>query len=386
MFARTLEPKILSSSLQYRIVALIGPRQSGKTTLAKKAFPDHTYFSLENPDLRLRAVDDPRRFLDGLPPLSILDEIQHVPELFSYLQEIVDDKSDPRRFILTGSNSFQLNEKISQSLAGRIRIFSILPLSLCELPQSIKSKPVEELLVSGGYPRIYDEGLNPSEWFESYYQTYLQKDVKEIINVSDTNQFDRFVRLCAGRISTLTDYNSVASEVGVSQPTAVRWSSVLESSFITFRLSPHFKNFGKRLIKSPKLYFYDTGLVCQLLRIRTADQLENHPLRGAIFENFVISECMKNSFNQGIQPAIYFWRDKHGHEIDLMIDRGHDLFPIEIKSGSTFNADWLKNLEWFDQLQPTTKSALVYNGKVKFEHYKTVCHPWQNIHELLDSL
>ena len=379
MFKRTLEAKIIATAKQYKIVAMVGPRQSGKTTLAKKVFPNYQYLSLENPDVRLRALTDPRSFLNSLSQYSILDEIQHTPELFSYLQEIVDDKKDLRRFILTGSNSFQLNEKISQSLAGRIRIFTILPLTREELPDSGRTLSIDQLMINGCYPRVYDEELDPSEWFESYYQTYLQKDVKEIVNVADTNQFDKFVRLCAGRIANLTDYSAIGSEVGISQPTAVRWSSILESSFITFRLSPHFKNFGKRLIKSPKLYFYDTGLVCQLLRIRNIDQLVSHPLRGSIFENFVIAECMKLSFNKGESPGLYFWRDQHGHEIDLIIDKGSELIPIEIKSGATFHNDWLKNLAWFANLQSNSSDYLVYGGDETFTHNKTNVVPWSEL-------
>jgi predicted AAA+ superfamily ATPase len=361
---------------------MTGPRQSGKTTLAKKIFPEHGYFSLENPDTRLRATTDPRAFLENLPRQSILDEIQNTPDLFSYLQEIVDDKSDPRKFVLTGSNSFQLNDKISQSLAGRIRIFTILPLTMTELPRSLIGSKINQVMFSGLYPRIYDEGLDPTEWFESYYQTYLQKDVKAIVNVADTNQFDRFVRLCAGRVGSLADYNSIASEVGVSQPTAMRWSSVLESSFISFRLAPHFRNFGKRIIKSPKLYFYDTGLVCQLLRIRTVEQLKDHPLRGAIFENFIIAECMKRAFNQGVQPSLYFWRDQHGHEIDLIVDQGTRLIPVEIKSGSTFHEDWLKNLTWFSNLQTNCDRFLVYGGEKSFSHMNASVLPWTELESL----
>jgi predicted AAA+ superfamily ATPase len=382
MFTRTLEGKILKSAQQYKVLALIGPRQSGKTTLAKKIFPDHAYLSLENPDTRLRAVNDPRSFLQSLPEHSILDEIQNTPDLFSYLQEIVDDKSNGRRFVLTGSNSFQLNEKISQSLAGRIRIFTILPLTMPELPKTFLGPSLDHIMLTGFYPRIHNEGLDASEWFEGYYQTYLQKDVKAIVNVTDTNQFDRFVRLCAGRIGCLTDYHSIASEVGVSQPTAMRWSSVLESSFITFRLAPHFNNFGKRLIKSPKLYFYDTGLLCQLLRIRTYDQIANHPLRGAIFENFIVSECIKLLFNRGTQPALYFWRDQHGHEIDLIFDKGVQLVPVEIKSGATFHSDWLKNIEWFSKLQPGVGGHLVYGGSTPFTQHGVSVIPWTELESL----
>lgn len=376
IFQRTLENKIVEAAQNYRVVGLVGPRQSGKTTLAKKVFPEYSYVSLENPDSRLRALSDPRSFLKSLPTSAILDEVQNTPDLFSYLQEIVDDKKDHRRFVLTGSNSFQLNEKISQSLAGRIRLFSILPLTLAEIPDHLRSDSLNQIMLNGFYPRIYDQSLNPSEWFEGYYQTYLQKDVREILNISDINQFDRFVRLCAGRIGCLSDYNSVASEVGISQPTAMRWSSVLEASYITFRLYPHFNNFGKRLIKTPKLYFYDTGLVCQLLRIRSLEHLETHPLRGFIFENFVVSECMKLMFNQGAQPALYFWRDQHGHEIDLIIDKGLELVPIEIKSGSTFQSEWLKNLEWFSNLQSKVESYLIYGGNQCFSLKETQVLPW----------
>jgi predicted AAA+ superfamily ATPase len=382
MFERFLKDKILAAAKSYKVLGLVGPRQSGKTTLAKMTFPDHNYFSLENPDIRLRAITDPKSFLMSLTGNTILDEVQNVPELFSYLQEIIDTKSDARKFVLTGSNSFKLNDKISQSLAGRIRIFNILPLAFREVPAKLQPSSLPQLLLRGLYPRIYDEGIEPSDWFDGYYQTYLQKDVRQIINVSDYTQFDRFVRLCAGRTGALTDYNAIAYEVGVSQPTAVRWASVLESSFITFRLTPHFKNFGKRIIKSPKIYFYDTGLLCQLLRIQTESQLELHPLRGAIFENFVISEFMKQYFNNGATPPLYFWRDQHGHEIDLAIDCGTDLIPIEIKSGATFQSEWCKNILWLANLQPTASKFVIYGGESEFQHQGCTIIPWRNIRSL----
>jgi predicted AAA+ superfamily ATPase len=377
MFDRSLKVQILAASKNYKTLALIGPRQSGKTTLAKMAFPDHNYVSLENPDSRFRAASDPKGFLAALSSDTILDEIQNVPEIFSYLQEIIDTKSDKRQFILTGSNSFQLSNKISQSLAGRIRIFTILPLMYSEIPVALRALTLDETLLKGFYPRIYDEMLQPAEWFDSYYQTYLQKDVRQIINVSDAMQFDRFVRLCAGRVGSLADYSTIAYEVGVSQPTAVRWASVLESSFVTFRLMPHFRNFGKRIIKSPKIYFYDTGLLCQLLRIQTEDQLKLHPFRGAIFENLIVSECLKQYYNKGLTPPLYFWRDQHGHEIDLVIDSGNELIPFEIKSGATFQPDWCKNLHWFSKLQNTTKKHLIYSGDSEFEYQGITVWPWQ---------
>jgi predicted AAA+ superfamily ATPase len=379
MFDRIITEKIQASAKSYKVLAMIGPRQSGKTTLAKMTFPSHRYVSLENPDTRLRASSDPRGFLASLSGGTILDEIQNVPEIFSYLQEIIDNKTDKRTFVLTGSNSFQLSDKISQSLAGRIRIFTILPLMYSEIPDSLRPSSIDSTLLQGCYPRVYDEGLQSAEWFEGYYQTYLQKDVRQIINVSDATQFDRFVRLCAGRAGSLTDYNAVAYEVGVSQPTAVRWSSVLESSFIIFRLTPHFRNFGKRVIKSPKIYFYDTGLLCQLLRIQTEDQLSLHPLRGVIFENFVISEYMKQYMNMGLTPPLYFWRDQHGHEIDLIIDSGSELIPIEIKSGAMFQQDWCKNLIWFSKLQKTQHQYLVYGGESSFDYHGLTVSPWKKI-------
>ncbi len=386
MYTRIITTAIGTAATKYRALGLVGPRQSGKTTLAKLVFPQHEYISLENPDHRARAIDDPRLFLKSCTRSTILDEVQNTPLIFSYLQEILDNKKDERQFILTGSNSFQLNEKISQSLAGRIRIFEILPLLFEELPQTKRPKTLDELLVTGLYPRIYDQNLDAYEWFQGYYQTYLQKDIKTIINVSDTNQFDRFVRLCAGRIAQLGEYSSVATEVGVSQPTAVRWASVLESSFITFRLSPHFTNFNKRVIKTSKIYFYDTGLVCQLLRIRSSDQLMVHPMRGAIFENYVVAEFMKFYSSQGLQPPLYFWRDIHGHEIDLLVDRGSDFSALEIKSGSTFQDSWTKSLVWFAALQEKPHNLLVYGGDLAFEHRGMKVYTWQNIFALANSL
>ena len=363
----------------------MGPRQSGKTTLAKSCFPDHDYISLESLDHRARASEDPRFFLKSLTKSTILDEVQNTPDLFSYLQEIIDDKEDHRQFILTGSNSFSLNEKISQSLAGRIRIFNILPLVLSELPQDHQPDTLDSLLLMGLYPRIYDEKLNPYEWFESYYQTYLQKDIKTLINVSDSLQFDRFVRLCAGRVGQLGDYSSIATEAGITHPTATRWSSVLESSFLTFRLPPHFKNFNKRVIKTPKMYFYDTGLLCQLLKVTTHEQLMVHPLRGEIFENYVVAEVRKHYFNYGIEPPLYFWRDAHGHEVDLIIDKGNHLIPIEIKSGQTFQTSWLKTLNWFSKLQSDIPSYVIYGGDDEFKIKSSTVYNWSSIAKFCES-
>lgn len=381
MFQRMLKTPLSQSLRKYKCVSLIGPRQSGKTTLAKICASDFDYISLENPDSRSRAISDPRLFLKSCKNSAILDEIQYVPELFSYLQEILDDKKDKRQFILTGSNSFQLNEKVSQSLASRTRIFKLLPLTLSELPEQIDD--LDKLLTTGFYPRIYDEKLDPFDWFSDYYQTYIQKDINLILNVSDTNQFDRFVRVCAGRASQLTEYSSIASEIGISQPTAVRWASVLESSFITFRLSPHFNNYNKKIIKSSKLFFFDTGLLCQLLRIRTPEILETHPLRGAVFENFVVSEIMKQYLSNAQDPPLYFWRDQHGHEIDLVQDKSTKLACFEIKSGSTFQEDWIKNLTWFKRISNSKNLNLIYGGEDEFSIKDVKVFPWQKINNAL---
>ncbi len=376
----------MSSASRYKALALVGPRQSGKTTLAKNTFPKYQYLSLENPDHRARAEEDPRLFLSSIKESVILDEVQNVPDLFSYLQEILDDRSDTRQFILAGSNSFKLNEKIAQSLAGRIRIFHILLFVYEEIPKKNRIDDLDEFLTTGLYPRIYDEKLPASEWFSSYYQTYLQKDVKSLLNVSDITQFDRFVRLCAGRAGQLGDFAAIASEVGVSQPTAVRWTTVLESSFICFRLAPFFRNFNKKIIKTPKIYFFDTGLLCQLLRITSADQLVTHPMRGAIFENYVISEFIKISYILGHEPPVYFWRDQHGHEIDLTIDQANDPISIEIKSGSTFRAEWLKDLIWFSKLQKNPDLHLIYGGDEEFQSREVNVVPWKKVFSLARNL
>lgn len=363
MFQREIENRISGYKKKYKAIALVGPRQSGKTTLAKHCFPNHEYISLENPDRRLTAVEDPRGFLHDIKGSCILDEIQNAPNLLSYLQEILDNKSDTRQFILTGSNSLKLNEEISQSLAGRVRILTILPLSHSELPEEKRINSLDEAMYTGLYPRIFDEDLNPNDWSADYYQTYIQKDVRTLLNVKNLAQFDRFVRICAGRVGQLCSFSSMSGDVGVSQPTAVEWTSILEASYILFKLQPHFNNFNKRVIKSPKLYFYDTGLLCYLLRINSADQLISHPLRGAIFENWIISSVHKQFYSNATEPPTYFWRDQHGHEIDLILDQGQVLFPIEIKSAKTFSKSWVESLDWFNKLQDYNSGQVLYGGE-----------------------
>ena len=382
MFTRHLTSLIEKASTKYKAIALVGPRQSGKTTLAKACFPDHQYISLEDPDHKLRASEDPKGFLRAIPGNCILDEVQNSPHIFSYLQGILDSEKDTRQFVLTGSNSFRLNAKISQSLAGRIRIFSVLPLTYSEIPLHKQPSQLYPALWSGSYPRIYNEGLDPNIWCADYYKTYVQKDVRELSSVADLGQFDKFMRILAGRTGQLTQFSSMASEVGVSQPTIVRWMGIVESSFLAYRLAPHFRNFNKRVIKTPKVYFYDTGLLCYLLRIRSPDQLEFHPLRGAIFENFVVSEIQKSYFAKALEPNTYFWRDQHGHEIDVTIDLSNILYPVEIKMGSTLSTDWLRQLRWLNQLQSYDTGSVIYGGDDSFDFHNYKIVPWSQIHKL----
>lgn len=376
MFPRAIESKLLQYKDKYRAIALVGPRQSGKTTLARSCFPDYDYLSLENPDIRARAIEDPKGLLSSIAGNVILDEIQQTPDILSYLQEILDDKQDLRSFILTGSNSLQLNQRISQSLAGRVRILRILPFYRQELPKSEQNTDLNTTLFFGGYPRIYDEKLEPNEWFADYYNTYVQKDVRSLIQIENLSQFDRFIRVTAGHAGHLSNHASIASDVGVQQPTITRWISVLEASFLLFRLEPHFRNFSKRIIKSSKYYFYDTGLLCYLLRISSPEQLDTHPLRGAIFENWVAAEAHKMLYSSGREPALYFWRDQHGHEVDLVTDFSTHLFPTEIKSGATFQATWLKNIDWFNKLQHFSESCVVYGGRESFSFKDTRIVSW----------
>ena len=384
MIARHLTKTLKAAARDYPVVTLTGPRQSGKTTLARAAFPRHRYVSLEDPDARTFAVDDPRGFLGQFRGRVILDEVQRTPELFSYIQGIVDEADRPGHFILTGSQNFLLLTRISQSLAGRCAVLRLLPFSRPELTrrklrdiaafrppkpskassQSVVSAELFEVLFTGGFPRIHDKGLAPQGWLANYYQTYLERDVRDLLNVGDIEGFGRFVRLCAGRSGQLLNLSSLAADAGVSHTTARRWLSILEASFVVYLLRPHHRNFNKRLVKSPKLYFIDTGLLCYLLRIRTPADLVTHAARGAIFETWVISEALKNCLNRGVDPDIYFWRDSAGHEVDLLIDQGATQRPVEIKSGQTFASDFLTALDYWRDLAGAQAgpAALIYGG------------------------
>jgi len=384
MYTRQIEAYVSNIRSRYQCITIIGPRQSGKTTLSRKLFPEYDYITFESPDLRSQALLDPRSFLASISS-AVLDEVQKVPDLLSYIQEILDDPSDSRQLILTGSNNLLLHEKISQSLAGRTRIIELLPLHRNELPKEERINDLYKALYYGGYPRIFDEKLNPTEWLEDYYRTYVERDVRLLLNVGDLNAFDRFIRLCAGRAGQLINYDGLASDAGITQPTAKSWLSVLQSSYICFLLEPHFRNFNKRIIKSPKLYFSDTGLLCYLLRIKTPDQIPTYPLIGSIFENWVISEVKKSFHHQGKEAPIYFWRDQHGHEVDLVIDRGSDLYCTEIKSGQTFQESFLTSVIWLNKLQKRHGGACIYGGDRNMQIHDIKIHSWKDLPDWLES-
>jgi predicted AAA+ superfamily ATPase len=367
MIKRDLESKILDLAKVYPTVSITGPRQSGKTTLVKHLFKYKEYVSFEDPDIRLLVQNDPRAFLQRFPDGAIFDEIQRVPDLFSYLQTIVDEKGKTGFFILSGSQSFLLHHKISQSLAGRTAILKLLPFNLNELSRAkVKIKNIDNHIFQGGYPRIYDKNIHPLDFFPSYVQTYIERDVRSLQNIQHLDSFTRFIRLCAGRIGQLLNMSSLANDCGITVNTVKSWLSILEASYVITLLRPHFNNFNKRLVKMPKLYFFDTGLACNLLGLENEKQLVTHYMRGELFENFVLSEIYKHRFNQALQPNIYFWRDNKGLEIDCIIEKADLLIPVEIKSGLTPNLDFFKNLKkWRNIAKIANENVfVVYTGEV----------------------
>ncbi len=336
---------------QYPILAVTGPRQSGKTTLLKSFFSDYKYVTLENPDMRKYALTDTKGFLAEFDNKVIFDEAQRVPELFSYLQAIVDEKKIMGQFILSGSQNFQLLNNISQSLAGRVALLKLLPFDFKEL-QSGKLLPEDyhKLMYTGFYPAIYDRGISPTTYYSNYVQTYIERDVLELTHIKDLKLFRNFLLLCASRAGQLLNLNNIANECGISQPTAKAWLSILESSYIVFQLQPYYQNLSKRIVKSPKLYFYDTGLLCYLIGIRKPDKLSTHPFKGALFENMIIGEYIKRNHHFGLAKDYWFWRDSQGHEVDLLSieEDGWDAF--EIKASKTINTDFFKELDYFGKL------------------------------------
>lgn len=368
LIKRILNAELKINAKQYPVVTVTGPRQSGKTTLVKQCFPKYQYHNLEEPDARELAQSDPRGFLSGSGHGMILDEIQRVPELLSYIQGIVDKTKRRGQFILSGSQNFELMETVTQSLAGRTALLCLLPLSINELKSEHIQSTVDQHLLRGFYPRIHAENLDPTKAYRNYYQTYIERDLKALIHLKDLNHFQKFVRLCAGRVGQIFNASALASEVGVSVPTINSWLSTLQESYVVFLLQPYYANIRKRLTKSPKLYFYDVGLAAYLLTIENETQMSRDPLRGALFENMVVLELVKYRFNSGQDHNLYFFRDERHHEVDVVIKSGNSLVGVEIKSGATFHADFLKDLQYFEKLfkNKTTGSFVIYAGE---EHW-----------------
>lgn len=347
MIPRSIEQAVRTAIGRYPVISITGPRQSGKTTLIRKVFPDYPYFSLENPDSFAAFSRDPRKIFAQYGHKIILDEVQRLPELLSYVQGIVDEDREAC-FVISGSHNILMMESVTQTLAGRVRIFYLQPLSYQEIHQPTSSNlSVYDAMWRGGYPRIYDRELPPEAFYEDYITTYVQRDVRQIKNIGNLTVFTRFLGICASFVGQTINYSSLATAAGISRSTAISWLSVLETSFITYPLQPFYKNFKKRLVKSSKLYFRDTGLVCSLLQLSGPDILDRYYQKGAIFENFIINEVTKSFYNRGKKPPVFFWQDNNQREIDLLINNGISLRPIEIKLGSTYRSDFFKHLDWF---------------------------------------
>ena len=364
MINRTVAPTLKRLATQYPVVTITGPRQSGKTTLCRDAFPDKPYVNLESPDTREFAISDPKGFLAAYPDGAILDEIQRTPRLLSYIQPIVDDRNNPGQFILTGSQQFEVMTTISQSLAGRTALLKLLPLSIEELEGAGISAGVDKLLLNGFYPRIYDAGLNPTQALGDYLETYVERDIRQLITIKDLALFEKFVKLCAGRTGQLLNLQSLGNDVGISHTTVRSWLTLLEASYVVFLLQPWHTNIAKRQVKAPKLYFYDVGLAAYLLGAENELHVNRHPLRGNLFENLVVIEALKYRYNRGKRNNLHFWRDSKGNEVDLLIESGPDVMPVEIKSAATISDDFFKGLRSFSARLSTPPGAcsLVYGG------------------------
>ncbi|HOG91548.1 MAG TPA: ATP-binding protein [Smithella sp.] len=385
MITRTSQKTLLRMAKGFPIVAITGPRQSGKTTLAKLTFPSKPYLSLEDPDVRFTAESDPRGLLAGFPDGAILDEVQRAPHLFSYLQTKVDEKIIPGMFVLTGSQQFGLLSGISQSLAGRVGLVHLLPFDTSELLSARKlPRSLEALLVRGFYPPLYNRNILPGDWFSGYIATYVERDARQLINVRDLNLFQRFVKMCAARTGQILNLSSLASDCGITHNTAAAWISVMEASYLIYLLRPHHRNFNKRLIKAPKLYFLDVGLAAWLLGIHTPEQLQFHAQRGALFETFVVTEFLKSRFNQGLPSNLFYWRDSKGLEVDLILENGDRLSAIEIKSGQTIAQDFFSSLKLWGKLagQADLPSWLIYGGDKALTNENISIVPWKNISKL----
>ena len=377
---RVIEKEIIEMSSQYPVVTITGPRQSGKTTLSRQLFKDLPYFSFENPDIRLFASNDPRAFLARNQSGAILDEIQHVPELLSYLQQHVDDNRDKVKYILTGSNQFSLLNNVSQSLAGRTAILKLLPLCFAEI-SDLKELETEEIVLRGFYPGVIANKLDPTKAYRNYYETYLERDLRQLVQLKDLSLFQKFIKICAGRIGNIFNASTIANETGVTVNTIKAWVSILEASYIVTLLQPYHENINKRLIKSPKIYFNDVGLATYLLGIEDTNQLQRDPLRGALFENLVIVEMIKQRYNAGMDSNLFFYRDSHHNEIDIIIKRGNELIPVEVKSSQTFHTSFLKGFRHFDKIFTgrIPSRFLIYDGDMEQNVNQVEVINWRNL-------
>lgn len=386
MIPRHAEKTVRRLLKGFPVVTITGPRQSGKTTLAKAIFSHKPYASLEDPDKRLFAQEDPRSFLEQFPDGGIIDEVQRCPDILSYLQTIVDADGRMGLFILTGSQQFGLLSGITQSLAGRTAFLELLPFSIPELRESnLLPTQADSLLYSGCYPPLYDRDIAPQTWFSAYTTTYIERDVRQILKVQELETFQRFVRLCAGRAGQLLNFSSLATECGITHNTAKSWISVLEASYIIFLLRPHHANFKKRLVKMPKLYFYDVGLASWLLGIRSSEQIVNYPLRGSLFETFIVAELVKSRFNHGKLADLFFWRDSNGNEVDIIAEQGTKLMPLEIKSGKTLSIESTKGLKKYISIarNSVVVPTLIYNGDDSFKQQDMQITSWRECGDIL---
>jgi hypothetical protein len=382
MIKRQAEAVLLDLAKGYPILAITGPRQAGKTTLAQSTFPDKRYVSLEDLDEREFADQDPRGFLARFPDGAILDEAQRCPNLFSYLQTRVDAEKRMGLFVLTGSQQFGLMSNITQTLAGRVGLIQLLPFSLQELQAAnVTVLSLDDVLWRGMYPPVYDRNLAPEKWFANYVMTYIERDVRQIVEVQNLSLFQRFIKMCAARVGQLINMSSLATDCGVSHNTIRSWLSVLEAGYVVFLLQPHHQNFGKRLVKTPKLYFHDTGLAAFLLGIRDVEHLSIHSARGSLFENLVVSELLKQRYNQGLASNLYFWRNNTGDEVDVVIEQGEKLMPMEIKSGQTFNSDFLTGINKWMKIagDAALTPQLVYGGSENMTRNGVEVRSWKQI-------
>jgi len=388
MFARILQSHIVRLATEYPVITMTGPRQAGKTTLCQSTFASYDYMNLEDLSTREFANLDPMGFLAQFSRGVILDEIQRCPDLSSYIQGIVDQEDRPGRFILTGSQQFEVTNSVNQSLAGRTALVKLLPLSYHELYTTIEPTTISDTLYAGFYPRIFNKKLNPTEALGFYLSTYVERDIRTLINIKDLAPFERFLKICASQIGQLLNYNTIANDCGVDQKTVKSWISVLEASYIVFQVQPHFKHFRKRLTKSSKLYFHDVGLAAYLLGISSPDHIASHPMKGLLFENFIVSEFVKNRYNHVKDSNIYFFRDHVGNEVDMILDYGNALYSVEVKSAETISTDFLKGLNYYKKLaeEKNSKRFIVYAGAKSYEMSGIQIFSYKDIDSLFDII